>query len=218
MLRFQTKTGYFLYKYLSKYKKKWKKKKKKKPDTYWRVLSCFQFVRTSRPHRSVREWSVIISRTDYWNSSKWHIPRVVCAILKQVQKAAYKLSFNWCIPFAKWLARQLCNVYENKNEQECFIGFKTTRRSGVVFDPIKHVLRVFWTALKTFLEKRVSIEFITITLLWTLEISIREKHRILIRRRFIDIKWLHVMYYRPFDRSMGLWIINDFLMTNGKLP
>ena len=30
-----------------------------------------------------------------------------------------------------------------KNEQECFIGFKTTRRSRVVFDPIKHVLQVF---------------------------------------------------------------------------
>ena len=46
----------------------------------------------------------------------------------------------------------------------------------MVFDPIKHVLRVFWTASKTFLEKRVSREFITIMLLWTLEISIREKH------------------------------------------
>ena len=29
------------------------------------------------------------------------------------------------------------------------------------------------------------------------------KHRILIRRRFIDINSLHVTYYRPFDRSMG---------------
>ena len=33
-----------------------------------------------------------------------------------------------------------------RNEQECFIGFKTTRGSQVVLDPIKHVLRVFWTA------------------------------------------------------------------------
>ena len=30
------------------------------------------------------------------------------------------------------------------------------------------------------------------------------KHRILIRMRFIDIKSLHVMYYLPFDRLMGL--------------
>ena len=30
------------------------------------------------------------------------------------------------------------------------------------------------------------------------------KHRILIRMRFIDIKSLHVMYYLPFDRFMGL--------------
>ena len=99
-----------------------------------------------------------------------------------------------------------------------------------VFDPIKHVLRVFWTASKTFLEKRVSREFITIMLLWTLKISIREKHRksravslylikhrILIRMRFIDIKSLHVMYYLPFDRLMGLWIINEFL-NNHYLP
>ena len=37
------------------------------------------------------------------------------------------------------------------------------------------------------------------------------KRRILIRMRFIAIKSLHVMYYLPFDRSMGLWIINEFL-------
>ena len=37
------------------------------------------------------------------------------------------------------------------------------------------------------------------------------KHRILIRMRFIDIKSLHVRYYLPFDRLMGLWIINAFL-------
>ena len=72
-------------------------------------------------------------------------------------------------------------------------------------------------ASKTFLEKRVSREFITIKFFLTLEISIREKHRksravslylikhrILIRMRFIDIKSLHVMYYLPFDRLMGL--------------
>ena len=36
------------------------------------------------------------------------------------------------------------------------------------------------------------------------------KHHILIRMRFID-KSQHVMYYLPFDRLMGLWIINEFL-------
>ena len=40
------------------------------------------------------------------------------------------------------------------------------------------------------------------------------KHRILIRMRFIDIKSLHVMYYLPFERLMGLWIINEFLNKN----
>ena len=72
----------------------------------------------------------------------------------------------------------------------------------------------------------MSIEFITIMLLRTLEISIRGKHRILMRsvlsadkhrilmRRFIDIKSLHVMYYRPFDRSYGL--INEFLKAKIK--
>ena len=46
----------------------------------------------------------------------------------------------------------------------------------MVLDPIKHVLRVFSTASKTFLEKRVSREFITMMLLGTLEIIIQEKH------------------------------------------
>ena len=30
-----------------------------------------------------------------------------------------------------------------KHEQQCFIGFKNTRRSRVFLNPIKHVLRVF---------------------------------------------------------------------------
>lgn len=34
-----------------------------------------------------------------------------------------------------------------KNEQECYIGFKTTKSSRVVLDPIKHVLRVVWTVI-----------------------------------------------------------------------
>ena len=39
------------------------------------------------------------------------------------------------------------------------------------------------------------------------------KHHILIRMRFIDVKSRHVMYYLPFDRLMGLWIINEFLKS-----
>ena len=39
------------------------------------------------------------------------------------------------------------------------------------------------------------------------------KHRILTRRRFLsDIKLLHVMFYGPFDRSMGLHMY-DLLMN-----
>ena len=30
------------------------------------------------------------------------------------------------------------------------------------------------------------------------------KHRILITRGFLDIKSLHVIYYRPFDKSFDL--------------
>ena len=45
-----------------------------------------------------------------------------------------------------------------------------------LYPPIKHNLRVYWTTSNTFLEKRVSKVFITMTLLWTLEIRIRKKH------------------------------------------
>ena len=151
-----------------------------------------------------------------------------------VYNCVFVMSF-WCNTFPNWHPKQLggksrkwgdaSTVHGQKRYFSVFdVMFK--KRAGVfyrVFDPIKHVLRVFWTASKTFLEKRVSREFITIMLLWTLEISIREKHRksravslylikhrILIRMRFIDIKSLHVMYYLPFDRLMGLWIINEF--------
>ena len=41
-----------------------------------------------------------------------------------------------------------------KNEQECFIGFKTTRRSRVVLDPIKHLLRVVLNGFKNANEVR----------------------------------------------------------------
>ena len=37
-----------------------------------------------------------------------------------------------------------------------FYGVKATRPSRVVLDPIKHMRRIFWTASKTFLEKRAS--------------------------------------------------------------
>ena len=30
------------------------------------------------------------------------------------------------------------------------------------------------------------------------------KHRVLVRGGFIDVKSLHVTYYRPFDKSFGL--------------
>ena len=40
------------------------------------------------------------------------------------------------------------------------------------------------------------------------------KHHIPIRRRFYRVlRPLHVMFYRPFNRSMGLWIINEFLKS-----
>ena len=38
------------------------------------------------------------------------------------------------------------------------------KRVGVFYTPIKHDPRVYWTTSKTFLEKRVSMELITMTL------------------------------------------------------
>ena len=76
------------------------------------------------------------------------------------------------------------------------------------------MLRVFWTASKTFLEKRVSRELITMVLLWTLEISIREKHSTRHTNKEEALKPLLVIFYRPFDRSMNLWIINKFLKNH----
>lgn len=40
------------------------------------------------------------------------------------------------------------------------------------------------------------------------------KHCIPIGKRFIDLKSLNVMYYWPFDRSMRLWIVNEFFNTS----
>ena len=47
--------------------------------------------------------------------------------------------------------------HELKNEQECFIGFKTTRRSRAVLDPIKHVLRVSSERLQKHSTKSVCL-------------------------------------------------------------
>ena len=76
----------------------------------------------------------------------------------------------------------------------------------VVLEPIKNMLRVFWTASKTFLEKRVSREVITMMLLWTLEISIREKQTLNANNEEVlsGFKTTHVMFHRPFDRSIRL--------------
>ena len=49
------------------------------------------------------------------------------------------------------------------------VNLMFNKRAGVFF--IKHEQRVYWTTSKTFLEKRVSMELITMTLLWTLEIA-----------------------------------------------
>ena len=56
------------------------------------------------PDRSVRQLSVPISRTDSLNSSKFDILRVVCNILKQFRKVAYKLLFK--------LVHSVCKLIE----------------------------------------------------------------------------------------------------------
>ena len=38
-----------------------------------------------------------------------------------------------------------------------------------------------------------------------------------IRRRLIKVKSLHVIYFRQFDRLMGLWIINEFIVLLDEL-
>ena len=65
----------------------------------------------------------------------------------------------------------------------------------------------------------MSREFITMMLLWTLEISTRDekniKHRILITRRFYRVlKALHVMFYRPFDKSMAYELLMSIFLWN----
>ena len=85
-----------------------------------------------------------------------------------------------------------------KHSKECFLLFPSTSKLVK-----KNRLRlVFPTYFSVFGNRR---KLSSSCLIYYI------KHRMLIRRRFIDIKSLHVMYYRPFDRSMGLWIINEFL-------
>ena len=102
------------------------------------------------------------------------------------------------------------------NERECFIGFKTTRRSRVVLDPIKHMLRVFWTASKTFLKKRVPIDFITNILSRMLEICIPEKH---FRYKLVCKK---IKSHKPFDlffyQPKRTWHLVSELFGSLKVP
>ena len=88
----------------------------------------------------------------------------------------------------------------------------------MVLDPIKHVLQVFLNGFKhnpgKAYVKRVhnNDAFVNVeklayekTTAYLCGVFYQlKKHPILIRRRFIDIKSLHMMYYRPFD-------INEFL-------
>ena len=64
----------------------------------------------------------------------------------------------------------------NKRAGGFYRGIKPRGEAEWPYIPIKPDPRVYWTTSKTFLEKRVSMELITMTLLWTLEISIRIKH------------------------------------------
>ena len=54
----------------------------------------------------------------------------------------------WTLEDNFHISARPCIMYCLKHEQQCFIGFKNTRRSRVFLNPIKHVLRVFWTASK----------------------------------------------------------------------
>ena len=78
----------------------------------------------------------------------------------------------------------------------------------MVLDPIKHVLRVFWNGFKNITGKacfkRVHYNdaFVNVGNKLTRKDI---KHRILKMRRFHRVlKPLHVMFYQPFDRSIGL--------------
>ena len=51
------------------------------------------------------------------------------------------------------------------NKQQCFIRYKITCLQLVILAPITHVLQVYKTTSKTVLEKRVSMELITMTVI-----------------------------------------------------
>lgn len=57
---------------------------------------------------------------------KWSAKDLLFATTASMWQLSWDMFFMWCL----------------RDEQSCFIGFKTTRRSRVV-DPIKYVLRVF---------------------------------------------------------------------------
>ena len=113
-----------------------------------------------------------------------------------------------------------------KTGSSVFSGFKNTRRSRVFLDPIKHVLRVFWTPSKAFHKVRVHLESKEGLELWEVNISIQEKQAMCYyhslykeywRKVFYqDIKLIHVTFYRCFERLLGSWIINEFLKCTGK--
>ena len=152
------------------------------------MLGCSPLVKTGRPYRSVCECYVVYQFQGLILRilQNGTFPEKCAPVWSKSKKLHINCRSNWCIPFAKWL-----NWLAN------YVMFKKTSRSVlsrlrlVGLDPIKHVLWVFWTASKTFLEKRVSKEFITIMLLWTLEISIREKHCILMTSVLSANKTLH---------------------------
>ena len=78
---------------------------------------------------------------------------------------SYKLSVRFCVMF-------------NKRAGGFYRGRKPRGEAKWPYTPIKPDPRVYWTTSKTFREKRVSMELITMTLLWTLEISIQKKHHV----------------------------------------
>ena len=51
------------------------------------------------------------------------------------------------------------------NKQQCFSRYKITCLQLVILAPITHVLQVYKTTSKTVLEKRVSMELITMTVI-----------------------------------------------------
>ena len=92
----------------------------------------------------------------------------------------------------------------SNHDQQCFIRIKNPRRSG--FRPDK--TRAAASFLNSFKNipgkacvKRVHNNDAFVNVAYEKNI----KHRILIRKRFYRVlKPLHMMFYRPFDKSTGL--------------